>query len=126
MPIVTTETELRYTIALGEIFTIELKDEDRNPLNDSAIVENAVCLANGRGGLLLVGVEDNGRITSSRPRHGTYTDINGLEALSIKPDLFSLSGLGIIGDGEAFYHRDGRRGVHLVDWSSLPPAVLVP
>ena len=76
MPLVITEAELRATIAAGETFTVEFKGEERNAINDTTIVENVVCLANGRGGLLLIGVEDDGRVTGSRPRHGTYTDID--------------------------------------------------
>ena len=81
MPTIITEFELRAMIAAGETFTVEFKGEERNPLSDSTIIENAVCLANGRGGILLIGVEDDGRITGARPRHGTYTDISRLEAL---------------------------------------------
>ncbi len=78
---VITESELRVIIASGETFVVEFKGEEKAPLNDSAIIENTVCLANGRGGLLLIGVEDDGRVTGARPRHGTYTDINRLESL---------------------------------------------
>lgn len=81
MPFIITETELRSTIAAGENFTVEFKGEERSQLSDSAIVENVVCLANGRGGLLLIGVEDDKRVTGARPRHGTYTDSNRIEAL---------------------------------------------
>ena len=33
-----------------------------------------VCLANGHGGVVLVGVDDHGRATGAHHRHGTYTD----------------------------------------------------
>jgi ATP-dependent DNA helicase RecG len=81
MPPIITPTELRAIIEAGETFTVEFKGEERSSLNDGAVIENAVCLANGRGGLLLIGVEDDGRITGARPRHGAYTDVNRLEAL---------------------------------------------
>lgn len=80
VPIIT-EAELRAIIAVGETFTVEFKGEEKSLLNDSAIIENAVCLANGSGGLLLIGVEDDGRVTGARHRHGTYTDVDRLEAL---------------------------------------------
>ncbi|MCC6242129.1 MAG: putative DNA binding domain-containing protein [Gemmatimonadaceae bacterium] len=67
-------------IAGGESLTVEFKGE-RDRLNDSDLVETVACLANGRGGVLLVGVEDDGRVTGAQPRHGTYTDARRLEAL---------------------------------------------
>lgn len=73
-----TEPQLRHIIAQGERFDVEFKAD---PLDDGALVENAVCLANGRGGLLLVGVEDDGTITGAAPRHGTITDPRRVEAL---------------------------------------------
>jgi ATP-dependent DNA helicase RecG len=52
--------------------------EDKASLSDSVLVEAVICLANRSGvetGWLLVGVEDDGRITGSRPRHsGEKTD----------------------------------------------------
>lgn len=65
---ITTE-EVLATIRDGESFTVEFKGEERGPLNDRDLIEAAVCLANGEGGRLLVGVEDDGRITGARPRH---------------------------------------------------------
>jgi ATP-dependent DNA helicase RecG len=68
--------------AHGESFTVEFKGEAQNKLSDRDLVEAAVCLANGRGGILLVGVEDNGRITGARPRHeGGRTDPARVQAL---------------------------------------------
>jgi ATP-dependent DNA helicase RecG len=56
-------------IAGGERYDVEFKGEHRQPLNDRDLVEAVVCLANGTGGVLLVGVEDDGRVTGARPRH---------------------------------------------------------
>lgn len=61
--------ELQQLIARGESLTVEFKGEEKAPLNDRELVEAAVCLANAEGGLLLVGVEDDGRITGARARH---------------------------------------------------------
>lgn len=74
--------ELTELIAEGETFTVEFKGEERKHLNDTDLVESVVCLANGDGGTLLVGVEDDGRVTGARARHeaGT-TDIARLTAL---------------------------------------------
>ena len=60
-------------IAKGETLDLELKGEERNPLSDGELVENVVCLANRPGthpAWLFVGVEDDGRVTGARPRHG--------------------------------------------------------
>jgi len=66
--------ELVKLIAGGETVTVEFKGEERISLSDSDLVEAVVCLANGQGGYLLIGVEDDGRVTGARPRHGTATD----------------------------------------------------
>lgn len=50
-------------------------------LNDTDLVEAVACMANARGGVLLIGVEDDGTITGAHSRHGTYTDIRRVEAL---------------------------------------------
>ena len=76
-----TEAEVRDLVAAGEQFEVEFKGEEREPLSDAALVETVVCLANGRGGVVLVGVEDDGRVTGARPRHGSYTDVRRLAAL---------------------------------------------
>jgi len=65
---------LRQIIASGENFTIEFKGEEHTSLSDHDLVEAVVCLANGQGGILLIGVEDDGRVSGSRPRHGLLTD----------------------------------------------------
>lgn len=77
-----TVDELARLIAIGETFTVEFKGEERKAFNDADLIEAVVCLANGDGGTLLVGVEDDGRITGARPRHeaGT-TDVARLAAL---------------------------------------------
>lgn len=58
-----------HCIAEGESFEVEFKGESHTPLKDRDLVEAVVCLANGAGGLLLVGVEDDGTVTGARPRH---------------------------------------------------------
>lgn len=73
--------ELRQLILGGESFTVEFKGEERAALGDTDLVEAVVCLANGAGGVLLVGVEDDGRVTGARPRHRLTTDPLRLQAL---------------------------------------------
>src|SRR5580692_8606343 len=80
-----------HLIAGGESFRVEFKSEDRAPLNDRDLVEAVVCLANGSGGMLLVGVDDDGTVTGARPRHEAgRTDPLRLQALianSTQPPL---------------------------------------
>ncbi|HEU4563403.1 MAG TPA: ATP-binding protein [Gemmatimonadaceae bacterium] len=76
-----THDDLRRIIADGERFDVEFRGEIAAPLDDRALVEAVVCLANGRGGVLLVGVEDDGRVSGARPRHGSYSDPRRIEAL---------------------------------------------
>jgi ATP-dependent DNA helicase RecG len=63
--------ELRALIAQGESLTVEFKS-DQGPLPDADLVETVVCLANAHGGILLVGVEDDGAVTGLHPRHRTH------------------------------------------------------
>lgn len=74
-------TTLQALIAGHETLTLEFKGEQRRPLNDRDLVEAVVCLANGEGGLLLVGVEDDRTVTGARQRHGTATEPARLQAL---------------------------------------------
>ena len=53
--------ELRQLLDRGETFTVEFKsDQGDDPVNDTAVVEAVACLANGDGGILLIGVCDDG------------------------------------------------------------------
>ncbi|MGH8917460.1 MAG: RNA-binding domain-containing protein, partial [Actinomycetes bacterium] len=75
-------SQVRAWIAGGERYDVEFKGEHRGPLNDRDLVEVVVCLANGSGGVLLVGVEDDGTPTGARPRHESgRTDPLRLQAL---------------------------------------------
>ncbi|MGH3273518.1 MAG: AlbA family DNA-binding domain-containing protein, partial [Streptosporangiaceae bacterium] len=68
--------------AAGEQYEVEFKSELRRPLNDRDLVEAVVCLANGRGGVLLIGVEDDGTVTGAQPRHEAgRTDLFRVQAL---------------------------------------------
>ncbi|MHB1897841.1 MAG: ATP-binding protein, partial [Metallibacterium sp.] len=75
---------LHQLVQAGETLAVEFKSEERSPLNDRELVEAVVCLANRAGtepSHLLLGVEDDGRVTGSRPHHGTTTDTAKLAAL---------------------------------------------
>jgi ATP-dependent DNA helicase RecG len=89
-----TPDELRARIAAGETLDVEFKGEERQPLSDGELVEAVVCLANRAGdksGWLLIGVEDDGRITGARHRHGNRTDAYRIQALIASRTRPSLS-----------------------------------
>lgn len=89
-----TPKDLRQLIAAGETLAVEFKGEEREPLSDGALVEAVVCLANrpdGEAGWILVGVEDDGRITGARHRHGSRTDPHRVHALVANRTRPSLS-----------------------------------
>lgn len=72
---------LREWLAGGEDYRTEFKS-DRRHFSDGDLIDAVVCLANGDGGVLLVGVEDDGRATGARPRHeGGRTDPLRIQAL---------------------------------------------
>jgi ATP-dependent DNA helicase RecG len=67
-------------IQAGEALEREFKGESHRPLSDAPIYEDIVAMANADGGVLLIGVEDDGTITGARPRHGATTDCLRLQA----------------------------------------------
>ncbi len=71
------DPSIKSLIAGGETYTVEFKSD----LNDDELTEVVVCLANGDGGRLLIGVADDGTVVGARPRHGEVTDPRRLEAL---------------------------------------------
>lgn len=76
-----TPAELGRLIAGGETLRVEFKGESKSPLSDGDVVAAVVCLANSQGGQILIGVEDDGRVTGARPRHGPVTDCAKVAAL---------------------------------------------
>lgn len=80
-----TPERLQDLLAAGESLDVEFKGEARVPLSDDDLVEAVVCLANrssDKPAWLLVGVEDDGRVTGARPRHESgRTDPVRLSAL---------------------------------------------
>lgn len=65
--------QLTDIIARGEQLEVEFKS-DRRILSDREIYEEVVSLANSKGGVLLIGVEDDATVTGAHPRHGDVTD----------------------------------------------------
>jgi len=80
-----TPERLRELIAAGESLDAEFKGEEQKSLSDDELMEAVVCLANRSSNApawLLIGVEDDGRVTGARPRHESgRTDSSRLAAL---------------------------------------------
>lgn len=98
--------ELSTLIGGGESLDVEFKSEERAPLNDRDLVEAIVCLSNRVGiepAWLLIGVEDDGRVTGARPRHGAVTDparVAALIANRTRPSI-TVQVENVIVDGKA-------------------------
>jgi len=78
--------QLTDIIARGEQLDVEFKS-DRRTMPDREIYEEVVSLANSKGGVLLIGVEDDGTITGAHPRHGDVTDPPKLQSACVRPPL---------------------------------------
>ncbi len=80
-----TNERLQEMITAGESLDVEFKGEERKPLSDDDLVEAVICLANrysASPAWLLIGVEDDCRVTGARPRHEAgHTDTARLMAL---------------------------------------------
>jgi ATP-dependent DNA helicase RecG len=61
-------------IVEGESLTVEFKS-DRGPLSDNELLNAVVCMANGEGGWLLIGVEDDGTVTGLHRKHRTRPEL---------------------------------------------------
>ena len=102
-----TPEALRPLIAGAETLDVEFKGEEARALSDGDLVEAVVCLANRPGdatGWLLVGVEDDGRVTGARQRHADRTDPLRLQALianRTRPSLSARVEIVRLGDEEA-------------------------
>lgn len=71
----------------GETLEVEFKSDVRR-LGDNALVEAVVCMANGNGGTLFLGVEDDGRITGLCSEHrDAETGIVALVANNTVPPM---------------------------------------
>lgn len=74
------ENWVRGVTSQGEAIEREFKSEQTRPFGDSEVYEQVVALANSGGGVLLLGVEDDGSITGARNRHESCTDGDRLSA----------------------------------------------
>ena len=73
-----TPAELRAVIVGGESLTTEFKSAK---INDGDLVEAIACLANGPGGLVLIGVENDGRVLGVTPSQSERADPARVRAL---------------------------------------------
>ena len=89
---------LRALIDGGETLTVEFK---RGSIGDSELVEAVVCLTNSSGGVLLVGVENNGEVTGATPRHDDKTDPTRIESLIANRTEPSVLATATLVNGEA-------------------------
>ncbi|MDI3532856.1 MAG: ATP-dependent helicase RecG [Synergistaceae bacterium] len=74
----TNEREIETFLDKGETLTVEFKSDAKGGLPDRDLVTAVVAMANTEGGLILLGVEDDGSVTGIQPRH---QDTMGLKAL---------------------------------------------
>ena len=99
----TIDTEqVRRLIEAGESFAVEFKSDKRR-LSDHDLCENVVCLANADGGVILVGVENDGRVTGARPRHDGTTEPRKVQAMIFNntvPSINTRISLHRIGDAD--------------------------
>jgi len=95
--------EVMALAAEGETLTVEFKEGRRAKLNDATITDAVVCLANARGGLLLLGVTDGGEVQGLEPRHGAITEPHRIDAMILantSPPLGTTTELVQVGDVE--------------------------
>ena len=74
------------TIPKQESLTVEFKS-DQSRLNDRDLVATVVCLANTDGGVLYLGVEDDGTITGIHPQRQSPAALSALIANRTNPPI---------------------------------------
>lgn len=80
----TSTDDARKIIAAGESLTVEFKSRrEAGHFTEDKLAATVACMANGEGGQLLIGVEDNGTVTGCAPwaRGKETTDSARLEAV---------------------------------------------
>lgn len=89
--------ELKTLLAQGETLTVEFKS-DAKGLPDRDLVAAVVALANTEGGVLLVGVEDDGTVTGVQPYHEDAAGLAALIANRTNPPLAVGAEILILGE----------------------------
>ncbi len=73
---------------LGETLTIEYKDDSKREFNDELIIKACVSLSNANGGIVLIGIADNGEIIGSmRAKKGAPQALEGMIRARTNPGL---------------------------------------
>lgn len=80
------ERELKTLLAEGETLIVEFKS-DAKGLPDRELVTAVVALANTEGGVLLLGVEDDGTVTGVQPNHQNSAGLTALIANRTNPPI---------------------------------------
>lgn len=122
---------LRELIRKGESFEVEFKS-DTGPLSDTELLETVVCLANARGGVLIVGVEDDGRVTGLHKSHRTHPEqlaafiaARTQPSLSVRVSFATLEGhlvaaIEVPPSGQPVATSDGRLLIRYLDVYGRP------
>lgn len=82
----TNEHEIKTILDKGETLSVEFKSDVKG-LPDRDLVAAVVALANTEGGLILLGVEDDGTVTGVQPNHQDTTGLNALIANRTSPSV---------------------------------------
>ncbi len=82
----TKKHELKTLLAKGETLTIEFKSDVKG-LPDRDLVAAVVAMANTEGGLILLGVEDDGSVTGVQPAHQNTAGLAALIANRTNPSV---------------------------------------
>lgn len=80
------EKQLLELIKKGESLTLEFKS-DKKPLKDRDLIAAVISLANTEGGILLLGVENNGEITGLHDKHKNISDLSAFIANKTTPPI---------------------------------------
>ena len=95
------EHEIAKLIQQGETLSLEFKS-DRKRLSDADLIAAVVSLANTEGGQLLLGVEDDGKVTGLHESHQNISTLPALianrtnPALSVRARKLTVSGHDIV------------------------------
>ena len=71
----------------NESMTVEFKSEAKNPISDHELLDEVVGMANALGGVIYLGVEDDGTPTGASKLH---QDIDGLRAMVVNKTIPSV------------------------------------
>ncbi|MEN6474688.1 MAG: ATP-binding protein [Syntrophaceae bacterium] len=82
----TNEQEITAILKKGETLDVEFKS-DAKGLPDRDLVAAVVAMANTEGGLILLGVEDDGTVTGVQPGHLDTTGLNAMIANRTSPSV---------------------------------------